>query len=62
MYKIIFVNKESGRLMRHRFRKEDNIKKDMRERGCEGVNWITLAQDNVKWRLVWIWKLIFAWC
>ena len=40
--------------MKHRLRKEDNIKKDMRETGCEGVNWITLAQDNVKWRLVWI--------
>jgi hypothetical protein len=48
------LNKEKGRLVRHRFRKEDDIKKDMTETGCEGVNWITLAQDNVKWRLVWI--------
>jgi hypothetical protein len=47
----MFVNKEKGRLVRHRFRKEDNIKKNMKETGCEGVNWITLAQ-NVKWQLV----------
>jgi len=40
--------------VKHRVRKEDNIKKDMIETGCEGVNWITLAQDNVKSRLVWI--------
>jgi hypothetical protein len=47
----MFVNKEKVRLVRHRFRKEDIIKKDMRGTGCEGVNWITLAQ-NVKWRLI----------
>jgi hypothetical protein len=29
---------------------ENNIKKDLREIGMEGANWIQLAQDRVQWR------------
>jgi hypothetical protein len=28
---------------------EDDIKMDLRETGCEDVEWIHLAQDVVKW-------------
>jgi hypothetical protein len=28
---------------------EDNIKGDLTETGCEGVDWIQLAQDRVQW-------------
>jgi hypothetical protein len=28
---------------------EDNIKMDLRERGIDGVNWIQLAQNRVRW-------------
>jgi len=29
---------------------EDNIKLDLMEFGCGGVNWIHLAQDRFHWR------------
>jgi hypothetical protein len=28
----------------------DNIKMDLREIGCDGMDWIDLAQDMDKWR------------
>jgi hypothetical protein len=30
----------------------DNIKIDLLEIGCGGVNWIGLAQDRDKWRVL----------
>jgi len=29
---------------------EDNIKMELQELGCEGTNWIELAQDRDRWR------------
>jgi hypothetical protein len=29
---------------------EDNIKMDLQKEGCEGVNWVELAQDRGRWR------------
>ena len=37
-------------LGRPRSRWEDNIKLDLQEVGCEGMDWIELAQDRDKWR------------
>jgi hypothetical protein len=37
-------------LGRPRSRWEDNIKLDLQERGCEGMDWIELAQDRDRWR------------
>ena len=36
-----------GRPMR---RWEDNIKIDLQEVGCRGMDWIDLAQDRDRWR------------
>jgi hypothetical protein len=37
-------------LGRPRRRWEDNIKMDLREVGCKGMDWIDLAQDRDIWR------------
>jgi ribosome biogenesis protein Nip4 len=37
-------------LRRPKSRWEDNIKKNLREIGFEGVDWIHLAQDRNQWR------------
>jgi hypothetical protein len=37
-------------LGRPRRRWEDNIKMDLQEVGCEGMDWIELAQDRNRWR------------
>jgi len=35
-------------LERHRHRRKDNIKTDLKETGWDGVDWIYLAQDRNK--------------
>ena len=35
-------------ILRHRW--EDNIKMDLQEVGCGGMDWIKLAQDRDRWR------------
>jgi len=37
-------------LGRNRLRWEDNIKMDLQEVGCGGMDWIELAQDRDSWR------------
>ena len=37
-------------LGRTRYKWEDNIKTDIQEVGCGGVEWIELAQDRDRWR------------
>jgi hypothetical protein len=46
------VGKPEGKrpLERPRCRWVDNIKKDLREIGWEGMDWIDLAQDGDQWR------------
>jgi len=46
------VGKSEGKrqLERPRRRWEDNIKMDIQDVGCGGVNWIELAQDRDRWR------------
>jgi len=46
------VRKPEGKrpLGRPRHRWEDNIKIDLQEVGCKGMDWIKLAQDRDRWR------------
>jgi hypothetical protein len=46
------VRKPEGKrpLGRPRYRWVDNIKINLREIGCNGVDWIDLAQDRDRWR------------
>jgi len=37
-------------LGRPRLRWEDNIKMDLQEVGCEGMNWIDLTQNRDRWQ------------
>jgi len=49
---MILVEKPEGKrpLGRPRYRWEDNIKMDLQELGCGGMEWIELAQDRDRWR------------
>jgi len=46
------VGKSEGKrpLGRPRRKWEDNIKMNLQEVGCGGINWIELAQDRDRWR------------
>jgi hypothetical protein len=51
MYRDV-VGKPEGKeqLGRPRSRWEQNMKMDLQEVGCEGRDWIKLAQDRNRWR------------
>ena len=53
VYRVL-VGKHEGKrpLGRPRRRWEDNIKMDLQEVGCGGMDWIDLAQDRYRWRAV----------
>jgi hypothetical protein len=48
----VLVGKPAGkrRLVRPRRRWEDNIKMDLHEVGCGGMDWIELARGRDRWR------------
>ena len=52
MYRGFLWGKPGGKrpLGRPRRRWEDNIKVDLQEVGCEGMDWIELAEDRDRWR------------
>jgi hypothetical protein len=49
---MVLMGKPEGKrpLGRPRRRWEENIKMDLQEVGCWGVDWIDLAQDRDRWR------------
>jgi hypothetical protein len=53
VYKVLVGKPEGKRpLGRPRRRWEDGISMDLRETGLVGVDWIRLAQDRDRWRVV----------
>ena len=56
VYRVL-VGKPEGKkpLGRSRHRCDDNIKMDLQEMGCEGMDWIDVAQDRNRW-----WVLVNA--
>jgi len=44
--------RERGQFGRLRRRWEDNIKIDLQEVRCEGMDWTDLAQDRNSWRVL----------
>jgi len=53
LYRVLVGKPEGKRpLGRPRHRWEDNIKMDVQEVGCGGMDWIELAQDRDRWRAV----------
>jgi hypothetical protein len=53
MYRVL-VGKPQGKrpLGRPRHRWEDNIRMDLQEVGCGGMDWIGLTQDTDRWRAI----------
>jgi hypothetical protein len=50
IYRVLGRKREGkSPLGRPRRRWEDNIKMDLQEVGCEGVDWIDVAQDRDRW-------------
>jgi hypothetical protein len=51
IYRILMGKPEGKRpLWRSRRRWEDNIKMDLQELGCGGMDWIELARNRDRWR------------
>ena len=51
VYRVLVGKPEGKRpLGRPRRRWEDNIKMDLQEVGCGGMDWIELAQDRDRWQ------------
>jgi hypothetical protein len=53
VYRVLMGKHEGKRPMgRPRRRWEDNIKMDLQEVGCGGMDWIGLAHDKDRWRVL----------
>jgi len=53
VYRVLVRKPEGKRpLGRPRHRWEDNIKRDFQKVLCGGMDWIELAQDKDRWRLL----------
>jgi hypothetical protein len=46
-------------LGRRKYKWDDNIKKHLQEVGYEGMDWINLAQDRNRWRVLAVAVMVF---
>ena len=51
-YRVLVVRPDGKRQLGRRRRRWENIKMDLEEVGCGGMNWIDVAQDGGRWRAV----------
>jgi hypothetical protein len=52
-YRVLVRKPEGKRLLvRPRLRWEDSIKMGLQKLGCGGTDWIELAQDRDRWRVL----------
>ena len=49
---LVGKSEEKSPLRRPRRRRQDNIKMDLQEVECEGMDWTGVAQDKDRWRAV----------
>ena len=47
---LLWKPEDKRPLVRPRHRWEDNIKMDLQDVGCGGMDWIELARDRDRWR------------
>jgi len=47
---LVGIPEGNKQLGRHRHRWEDNVKMDLQEVGCWGMDWNSVAQDRDRWR------------
>jgi hypothetical protein len=60
IYRVLVKNPEGkSTLGRHRCRWENNIKIDLQEVGCGGMDWIDVDQDGDRWRAYAVMNLWF---
>jgi len=53
VHRVLMGKPERKRLLERPRRKwEDNIKMDLKQVGCEGMDWIELVEDRDRWRAV----------
>ena len=53
VYRVLVGKPEGKRLLgRPRHRWEDNVKMELQEVRCGGMDWMELAQDRDRWRAV----------
>ena len=51
LYRVLVGKPEGKRPLGRTWRKwEDNMKMDLEEVGCEGMDWIELAKERDRWR------------
>ena len=49
-YRVLVGNPEGKRSLGRTRRREDNIRMDLREVGCDPGEWTDLAEDRDQWR------------